>query len=250
MGNLSAIDVLIVDDESLARQKIQRFLNKLDPKYSVREAQNGYEALAKVREQSPDLLFLDIQMPGLSGLEVLYQLRKRSFPIIFQTAFDEFAVKAFDENACDYLLKPFSFERFTAAVDRALDHKHFANRLHGLVDEAIRGGRFLENFSVKSSHGVHVLSATDVDYLMSKDHYTCVYANGVEYLSDVTLVDLEAVLNPTKFVRAHRNALVRVASIRKLVPAPEASLHLKDGAVISVSRRCLAKVKNSLPRIL
>ena len=161
--------ILIVDDEELARKKIKRFLRTCAPDFSIHEAENGVRALQSIQEIAPNLVFLDIEMPGLSGLEVLQNIEHRPFKLIFQTAHAEFAVRAFEENACDYLLKPFDQERFQKALQRALARPENENLL-GLENQLRSEKQYLERLSVKLGNKTRLLKVNEVEYFTSKDH--------------------------------------------------------------------------------
>lgn len=234
--------ILVVDDEELARQKIARYVREIDETAAIKEASNGLEAIAAVKDFDPDILFLDIQMPGLNGFEVLDHLVERRFAVIFQTAFDEFAIKAFEENACDYLLKPFARERFAKAFERARRDGTQRQAELGLLKAVTASRRFLEHLFV-DDRGVRILIDVDaVDALVSRDHYTCIHAASKEYLLDQSLQRLEERLNPEAFIRVHRAAVVRVAAIRAMTKGDEPVIELHSGVSVSVSRRCRGAV--------
>lgn len=232
------IKILVVDDEELARQKIVRYIREQGLNVVLREAADGIEAIAAVKELTPDIVFLDIQMPGLNGFDVLAHFADRSFAIIFQTAFDEFAIKAFEENACDYLLKPFTRERFIKSFERARRDGVQRQSERGLLKVMIEERHFLKNLCV-DDRGVRVLlDVRSIEAMMSRDHYTCIYAEEREYLLDLSLQKLEERLDPNAFVRVHRSAVVRITAIRALSKGNEPEVELHSGMRIAVSRRC------------
>lgn len=232
------VKILVVDDEELARQKIVRYLGEQKHDVLLREAANGMEAIAAVKEFAPDIVFLDIQMPGLNGFDVLSHFAERPFAVIFQTAFDEFAIKAFEENACDYLLKPFTRERFARALERALRDGVLRQSEQGLLKTITKSERFLETLCVEDRDARFLLDVQSVDALVSRDHYTCIYVGTKEYLLDLSLQKLEDRLDPNAFIRVHRSALVRVAAIHSMSKGGEPEVELQSGMKIAVSRRC------------
>jgi len=234
----TGLKILIVDDEDLARQKIKRYARELEPLVFIEESANGLEAIAAVKEFRPQIVFLDIQMPGLNGFEVLDHFGERTFAIIFQTAFDEFAIKAFEENACDYLLKPFTRERFAKAFDRARRTSLPSRGENGLQNTLTAARRFLDKLCV-DDRGVRILIDVDtIDAFVSRDHYTCLHSGGKEYLIDLSLQKLEERLDPESFSRIHRATIVRVAAIRAMTKGDEPEVKLHCGLTLAVSRRC------------
>jgi two-component system LytT family response regulator len=228
----NSLRILIVDDEELARQKIRRFLRETDLEYQIEEAKNGREALDTIAVFKPEIVFLDIQMPGLSGFDVLYHLENRNFHLIFQTAYDEFAVKAFEENACDYLLKPFSRERFQHALDRAL-----TRRISDPVQGFQNSKQYLKTLVAKDRGNRVLVDAGTVESLVSQDHYCIIYADGEEYLSDLSLSRLASGLDPACFIRVHRNAVLNLMHLARLADAEQGFAETKSGRKIEVSRR-------------
>lgn len=232
------LKILIFDDEELARQKIVRYLREQEAAMTLQEATNGVEAIAAVKTFAPDLVFLDIQMPGLNGFDVLAHFEDRPFAVIFQTAFDEFAIKAFEENACDYLLKPYTRERFAKAFERACRDGLRRQSEKDLFKAVTDKRRFLENLCVED-RGVRVLlEVQSVEAMVSRDHYTCIYVGTREYLLDVSLQKLEERLDPNIFIRVHRSAIVKVTEIRTMSKGNEPEVELNSGIKIGVSRRC------------
>ncbi len=231
------IKVLIVDDEDLARRKIIRYLEEWEEDFQVAEAINGIEALSKIQTFEPNIVFLDIQMPGMSGFDVLYHIDNRSFQVIFQTAHDDFAVNAFEENACDYLLKPFSRDRFGKALSKALKTLQNEN-LDKLERHLKSDGHYLEKIAVRSSGDRHILNISDIDCFIANDHYSCIYIGTKEFLSEMSLSKIESGLDPKKFIRIHRKAIVSVASIKSLSNHDKNEVTLQNGMKIQVSRRC------------
>jgi two-component system LytT family response regulator len=222
------IEILVVDDEALARSAVVRQLGVALPDARVREARDGFDALDRIAETRPDLLFLDVEMPELSGLDLLRQIAEPRPRVIFVTAHDHFAVRAFEDQALDYLVKPFTPERFARAVDRAMvaiDGEQKLRAVEQRIDRlALRRGATLE-----------VVPTDAIVSLVSEDHYTHVHANGHAYLTELSLQHFEARLDPARFVRAHRNAIVNVGHVSRLMMD---EVVMDDGAAIAVSRRC------------
>lgn len=227
---------LIVDDEALARRRVRRLLESQPERFDVREAANGLEALHLIRSEPPALLFLDIEMPGLSGFDLLQNLEERPFRLIFQTAYDEFALKAFEENACDYLLKPFTEERFRMALKRAMESVEIDRKLQGLESAFRAQNRFLERLTVRQGAKQAILPIGDVAAFTSKDHYTFAHAGRSEHILDVSLSLLEERIDPTVFRRVHRNGIVRMAEIHRLHGGENMEIELRSGLVLPVSR--------------
>jgi two-component system LytT family response regulator len=233
--------ILLVDDEELARRKLARFVRELAPSAVLREAASGVEALAALAEFRPRIVFLDVAMPGLNGFEVLDHLPERPFAVVFQTAFDEFALKAFEENACDYLLKPYTRERFAKAFQRALDRSAGAAPPAGDLGATLTAGRrWLEHVCVDERGLRVVIDVQAIEALVSRDHYTCLYHEGRESLTELSLAHLEERLDPQAFQRVHRNAIVRVAAVRSLSTGEGPEVTLASGRKIAVSRRSRA----------
>ncbi|MGH7466620.1 MAG: LytR/AlgR family response regulator transcription factor [Longimicrobiales bacterium] len=245
------IRVLIADDEPLARRGLQQVLRLHTECQIVAEARNGREALRALRALQPDVVFLDIQMPGLDGFQVLQLMTGERMPIIvFVTAFDEFAVRAFEAHALDYLLKPVTQERFDQAMQRVRE------RLR--ADQAVElSRRFLAFLSgeepapraqaqVASAHivvptatGDLVLNPEELDWIEADDYYAVIHALGQRHLIRESLTSLEQRLDPAQFVRVHRSAIVRLDRVRELrsaEPGPTRVI-LRDGTQVPVSRR-------------
>jgi two-component system LytT family response regulator len=228
--------VLIVDDERLARLRIRNYLAKNHADFDVREAADGYEALEAIPQFQPELVFLDVEMPELSGFDVLNQLESPFFQVIFETAYDQFALKAFNVNACDYLLKPFSDERLGEAVRRALRRDAGEYQLQRLQSHLREQGRYLERLVVKLGLRSKLIEASEINYILSEDHRTQIFLNSVSYDYDNSLNFLEEKLNPKHFVRVHRNAIVSVNAVSSFTPKTKMSLVMKDRKELKVSR--------------
>ncbi|HEV8433446.1 MAG TPA: LytTR family DNA-binding domain-containing protein [Thermoanaerobaculia bacterium] len=242
------IRVLIVDDEPLARQHIADRLAHEDGVEIVGEAANGLEAAARIRALHPDLVFLDVQMPGMDGLDVVDTIGADEMPLtIFTTAFDQYALKAFDRAAVDYLLKPFDDERFSQAFHRARkvlelrEVDRITHRLRDLLEEdhaAERPREFVDRITVESRGQVRVVMVKNIDYITASGPYAELHAGGRTFAVRERMQILEEQLDPAVFFRVHRSAIVRVDRIDAMLRAPggDYSVRLKDGTVLSVSR--------------
>jgi two-component system LytT family response regulator len=243
--------VVIVDDEPLARQRIADQLAHEDGVDVVGEASNGLEAVERIRALHPDLVFLDVQMPGMDGLDVVDTVGPDEMPLtIFTTAFDQYALKAFDRAAVDYLLKPFDDERFSQAFRRARKElelrevDRIAHRLRDLLGEEERerkpdhGREYLDRITVESRGQLRVVPVAAIDYVTASGPYAELHAGGKTFAVRERMQILEEQLDPAVFFRVHRSAIVRVARIDAMLRAPggDYSVRLKDGTVLSVSR--------------
>jgi two-component system LytT family response regulator len=247
-GGTGEMRVLIVDDEELARLRIRKYLETRHPELRLAEAEDGVDALARIKDFAPDVVFLDVEMPGLTGFEVLRQLETRSFQVVFQTAYDQFAIQAFDANACDYVLKPFNDERLEKALTKALGAARAAKAAAPAPDAAVvdplakldqalvAGGRYLERFVVTVGSRSRVVEAAEVLYFLSESHVTRIMLEGIDFAYDHSLTYLEERLDPARFVRVHRNAIVALSKVATVVRGEKASVTLKNGVELPVSR--------------
>lgn len=222
---MKPIRAIIVDDEPLAREGVRLHLNAEADIEIVGEAGNGEEAVALIETVRPDLLFLDVQMPGLDGFGVLDAIGAPQMPVtIFTTAFDEFALRAFDAHAIDYILKPYDADRFRMAIERArlqLTGRRKATmdeRLDSLLEELRTRNQYLERLVVRSGGRILILRVSEIDWIEAASNYVRLRAGGKEYLLRETMTALEAKLDPMEFVRIHRSTIVRVDRIRELEP--------------------------------
>ncbi|MBI2519398.1 MAG: response regulator transcription factor [Bdellovibrio sp.] len=242
--------ILVIDDEELARQKILRFLDKtaivLPGNLVIEEAQNGLIGLAKISSFAPDLVFLDIQMPGLSGMELLQQIQDRVFKIIFATAHEEFALKAFEESACDYLLKPFDQERFDRALNKVLKLHSQERVLHELEDSYRSTGRYLEKITYKFGEKIKFIKVSEVLYFESREHYTYAITEEGEKLIDLSLAYLEEQLDAQKFLRIHRHVIVALGDITAFKKGEPFLIQLKNGIELPVSRNNRKKLLDKI----
>lgn len=233
--------VLIVDDEPLARQRLRGFLAKRPEALTIEEAASGREALELLQGGGYDLVFLDIEMPSMSGFELLAQWEDRC-TVIFQTAFADFALRAFAANACDYLLKPFTEERFAQAFERALKEKAAAEALDAAEASLREKAGFLTKLLVKNSGKSQFVELKDALALVSRDHYSFLVTANKEYILDVSLAHLEKNLDPAHFQRIHRNSIVHLAAIKAVRGGDNMELELLNGLRLPVSRNSRGKL--------
>jgi two-component system LytT family response regulator len=242
---MEPVSVLIVDDEPLARDGVRLHLELESDFRVLGEAGSGEEAIGLIEELRPDLVFLDVQMPGIDGFGVIETVGVEQMPVtIFVTAYDQFALKDFDAHALDYLLKPFDAERFHAAVVRAREQLRsrrlgdVEGQLAALIGE-LRGKReFLERIVVRTGGRILILRVDDIDWLEAASNYVRIHASGRQYLLRETMSNLEARLDPGRFVRIHRSTMVRLDRIRELEPLFQGDyvLILEDGTRLTSSR--------------
>jgi two-component system LytT family response regulator len=241
--------VVIVDDEEPARALLREYLSAAGGVEIASECKNGFEAVKAVNDQKPDLLFLDVQMPKLNGFEVL-ELLGRDVAVVFVTAFDDHAIRAFDVHAVDYVLKPISPERVTLALERARQRvaKQQAAPVAGLVKDARPAGQHVARLVVRDGARVHVIQAEKLDYAEAQDDYVGLHSEGKLHLKQQTLADLESSLDPKHFVRIHRSYLLnldRLSRIESEGGEPKAVV-LNDGTRLPLSRSGYGRLKGML----
>jgi len=231
MALTKPLRTLVVDDEPLARRNILTLL-KDDPTIELLgECNSGASAFAQIRSQRPDLVFLDVEMPECDGFDVLELLGSNLPPaIIFVTAYDRYALRAFEAGALDYILKPFDDLRFTRALDRARQRIAQATTPHAQTRD---------HFALKSAGQVLFLKFNEIDWIEAADYYTCLHVGPHSHLLRRSMTDLEQELNPAVFCRIHRSTIVRLDRIRglKLNEGGEYDVQLHDGATLRLSRR-------------
>jgi two-component system, LytTR family, response regulator len=232
------IRAIVVDDEKLARQYLIELLRDHPAIQVVGECRNGFEAVKAVAEHEPDMVFLDIQMPKLNGFEVI-ELIDRPVAVVFVTAYDQYALKAFDAHALDYLLKPFSKERLAEAIEKVLRNVGRAVPPgHELAEAARPADAFLQRIVVKDGTSVTIIRDDQIDYIQAEDDYVAIHSRGKSWLKHQTLSSLEKALDPDRFVRIHRSVIVHVERIAQIEPYTK-DRHLailKDGTRLSISR--------------
>lgn len=239
--------LLIADDELLARQRLLRYVRQLEAPWEVAEAADGLEAVAQLHEFAPDVVLLDIEMPGLNGFEVLQQFEARPFHVIFQTAYDQFALRAFEEHACDYLLKPVRPERLQKALALALQRVQTEARLVALEQTLTQRHGALRRLSVKQGRRWRLLDVSEIHCFVSQAHHTLAYfGEQHEAIVELSLTKLRERLDPTEFCSLHRANLVRVAALRALLVKRdgEMQIELMNGMQLPVSRSHRAQARS------
>jgi two-component system, LytTR family, response regulator len=236
---------IIVDDEDLARQVIREMLQSHPEVEIAGECTNGFEVVRMASELKPDLLFLDIQMPKLDGFEVL-ELIGSEVAIVFVTAHDQHALRAFEVHAVDYLLKPFTADRFDAALERA--KQRIGQKLPHPAELAAATrdpGQYAERIVVKDGTRVQIIPIARLDYAEAQDDYVALASQGKKHLKQQTISSLEAALDPKNFVRIHRSYLVNLERVARLEPYSKDShvVILNDGARLPVSRAGYVRLK-------
>jgi len=248
----SKIRAAIVDDEDLARQILREYLKHEPDVEIVAECANGFAAVKAVSEHKPDLLFLDVQMPKLDGFEVL-ELVDREVAVVFVTAFDQYAMKAFDAAAVDYLLKPFGPDRLQTALQRVrrrLAEHQPAPAAADLKIAARPPDQHLDRIVVRDGSRVQIIPVNKLDYAEAQDDYVSLHSEKKGYLKQQTISSLEAALDPARFVRVHRSYIVNIERISKIEPYTKDTrvVLLTDGSQIPVSRAGYARLKELLER--
>jgi len=249
MKSSSKLRAIIVDDEDLARRIVREHLAPHRDVEVIAECANGFDAFKAITELKPDLAFLDIQMPKLNGFEVLDLVDYRP-SVIFVTAHDNFALKAFEVHAIDYLLKPFSQERFNEALTKAKEQssKKYQENLAEVLTAARTQKKPLERILVKEGSKVIIIAADAVDYIEAQDDYVSIMANGKGHLKHQRLSELETLLSPERFLRIHRSFIVNIERLSRIEPYAKDSyvVILRDGTKLPVSRTKFSALKRLL----
>ena len=249
------IRTLIVDDEELGRKRIRKLLSS-EPEFEiVGESRDGREAIRAVEKFAPDLVFLDVQMPELGGFDVVAQIAPGKMPVIvFVTAYDQFALKAFEAQALDYLLKPFDDERFAQSLQRARTYLNgndigdMKKRLARLVDGLPGQGKHLTRVAVKSAGRVLFLKAAEIDWIEAAGNYVNLHVGKESYFLRGRISELEKQFDPEQFFRIHRSTIVNLDRVKELQPLfkGEGIVVLKDGQQLSASRICTQRLQTLL----
>ena len=249
------IRTLIVDDEPLARERLRKLLQAEPEIELIGECANGREALEAIRKDSPDLLFLDVQMPELDGFGMLAALKTDKLPlVVFVTAYDKFALKAFEVHAVDYLLKPFDRERFKAALERAMTRLkkeqsgELNQKLSALLADLKPAPKAPDRLAVKTEGRVLFVKLDEIDWIEAADNYVSLHVGGESHLLRETMTALETKLAPEKFLRISRSAIVNVERIKELQPMfhGEYVVILRTGSKLTLSRSYRDKLQQLL----
>jgi two-component system LytT family response regulator len=239
------IRTLIVDDEPLARERVKRFLKDERDIDIIGECGNGADAIDAIHQKEPDLVFLDIQMPEKNGFDVIRSINGNHLPtIIFVTAYDQYALQAFEVHALDYLLKPFNRERFHRAVARAkeqIEGQHrgeLDERLVSLISSITPEKKYLERLVVKSVGRVFFLKTEEIDWIEASGNYLKLHVGRDSHMIRETMNSIEAKLDPSQFMRIHRSTIVNIDRIKELHPmfSGDYSAILRDGTELALSR--------------
>jgi two-component system LytT family response regulator len=237
--------IIIVDDEMLARGVVREYLSEHADVEIVAECANGFEAVKAITELSPDLVFLDIQMPKLDGFEVA-ELAGSKTRYIFATAFDQYAIKAFDFHALDYLLKPFSQQRFDQALAHARTNLGAGGEaVEKMVREAAGRNKPVGRVLIRDGAKVHVINAEKIEHVEAQDDYVQIRSEGKSYLKNQRMSELEEQLDAEQFLRIHRSYIVNIAFVDRIEQATKDShvAVLKDGCRVPISRSGYQKIR-------
>jgi len=253
------IRVLVVDDEPLGREMLREMLQGDAQAAIVGESVNGREAADAIQKLSPDLVFLDVQMPELGGFDVLELLAHEQLPrVIFVTAYDQYAVRAFEVHALDYLLKPFDRERFDACWQRAkaqiLHDRNRSNvdrRLLALLEDLKTGQPYLERLVIKTGGRIYFLRTDEIDWIEAEGNYVSVHSGKKSHLLRETISSLVSQLDPKQFVRIHRSSIVRIDRIQELQPwfHGEYRVILNSGTQLTLSRNYRDNLQQALGKL-
>lgn len=251
---MSKIRTLIIDDEHLAREIIRTYLQQDDQIEIIGECDNGFDGFKQINELKPDLVFLDIMMPKLTGFEML-ELLEDPPVIVFSTAYDEYAIEAFEKNAVDYLLKPYSGERFHEALGKAKSKVNTATTeeikgtgLAAVLEEHYEKVELISRVAVKTGSKIHIISVDKIQYLEAMDDYVKLYTPSGNFLKQNTMKYYEEHLPPNDFLRIHRSYIVRLKEIERLELLGKDShvVLLNDGTQLAVSRSGYTRLKEAL----
>jgi two-component system LytT family response regulator len=243
------IKALIIDDEELARELVKNYLKNVPEIDIIGECSNGFEGIKSIQELKPDLIFLDIQMPKLNGFEML-EILDEIPEVIFITAHNQFAIKAFEMNAVDYLLKPYSADRLIFAVHKAVEklaHKEAGTEdIHKLVRQPLT--EKIERVVVKTGIKIRVIPVEKINYLEAQDDYVMIYTDEGKHLKQATMSFFEENLDSNAFIRVHRSYIVRIDQVMQLEPYGKDTYvaKLKNGVTLKVSKSGLKNLKQKL----
>ncbi len=240
------IKTILIDDEPLARELVREYLRDFPQVEIVAECNDGFEGLKAIQQHQPDLLFLDIQMPKINGFEML-ELVDKLPQVIFTTAFEEYALRAFEVSAVDYLLKPFSKDRFAKALQKMLERRSEVSP--ELLDNASREMPMQQNRVVVKINGkIKIIPVPDIHYLEAADDYVKIVTGEGSFLKNKTMAWFEKMLDPQQFIRVHRSYILNIAQITRIDPYEKESYLaiLRDGSKVQVSKTGYPKLKEVL----
>jgi len=251
---MNNMNIIIVEDERPARDLLKTYLEAHPNMELMGEYDNGFDGLKAINELKPDAVFLDVQMPKLTGFELLEVLEHQP-EVIFTTAYDQYAIQAFERNAVDYLLKPFSKERFNEAISKL--NSRMAAKEGGAKEESsierirqhfAESDEKLHRVVIKKSGKIHVISTNDINFLEAQDDYVMIYTDDGKYLKQQTMKYFEKHLDSEQFVRVHRSYIANIARIERIEPYEKSNfvLILKDGNKVPVSRNGMQVLKENL----
>ncbi len=246
---MDAIRTIIVEDEELARNLLKSYLSEIEGIELIAECENGFEGIKAINDMKPDLVLLDIQMPKITGFELL-ELLDHHPEIIFCTAYDQYALKAFEFNAADYLLKPFSRSRLEAAIEKVRERLDKPSAEHDIVEKINNFPKeeFIDRVVVKDRHKIHIIAADQIRYIESLDDYVLIYTSDGRYTKQKTMRYFEEALDPHNFVRIHRSYIVRIDQIAQLQQYEKESYVaiLHDKTKLKVSKSGYKNLKEQL----
>jgi len=247
---MNRIRTLIIDDESLARDLLRHYLSKDERVELIGECSNGFEGVLAIQELNPDLVFLDIQMPKITGFEML-ELVPNPPIIIFSTAYDQFAIRAFEANAIDYLLKPYPFERVSLALNKAVEKlkiRTSSPEIGNLIETHDQESGILNRIVVKSGRKIQVIPVESIYYIESQDDFVMIYCKDGHFMKQKTMKFFEQHLDDKQFVRIHRSFLLNLTYISEIQQYEKESwiVLTKQGAKLKVSKAGYANLKEKL----
>ncbi|RKY80698.1 DNA-binding response regulator [candidate division KSB1 bacterium] len=245
---MNKIKALIIDDEELGRKIIREYLESHPEVEVMTECRDAHQALEAIEKYHPDLLFLDVQMPEINGFELLEMLEEIPY-VIFSTAYDQYALKAFEVNAVDYLLKPFDQERFDIALERvkkSIQHLQYEKeKIENLLKNLHPEKKYLDRMLVKQLGKIIILNTEEINWIEAMEDYVNLHTARGDYLVLQSLSNLETKLDPNRFIRVHRSYIVNIDAIREIEQWPNSryKLHLQDGHQITLSRSGAKRLK-------
>ena len=243
------ISAIILDDEELARQITKKYLEAFPQIEIVAECADGFEGIKAIQQFKPQILFLDIKMPKLDGFEVLELIDSKP-EVIFTTAHDEFAIKAFEQNAVDYLMKPFSRERFASALNKAIARIETEVKAPAKIEDVQEqiNAEKLNRIVIRNGSNIKIIPIDSVQYIEAQDDYVMIYSTEGKFLKQQTMKYYETCLDPAYFIRIHRSYIVRIEQIKQIEPYEKDSFIVKTltGAKLNVSKSGYKKLKEIL----